>query len=126
MKDNEWLQNVKKDDKIIIKADVMGAPSYRVAVVTRVTPASIIIGTEKYDKQEGHKKEAWSRSYLREYNNANITEINLQRRHNQGVTVLKSMNWDTLPLEVLDAVREVINKHFLSQIKPKDENAQST
>jgi hypothetical protein len=103
---NEWLQNLKAGDSVIVKQ----SGSYRsesVKKVDRVTATQVAIGTTKYRRDNGREvggSNRWGARWLYEATPEQVQRIRDESRRDNLAYKLRDMQWSQVPLATLEAI----------------------
>jgi hypothetical protein len=116
MTNTDWLQNLKVGDEVMLQQSGCGKQKHRVAVVDRVTETQIVIGNERFNRHNGHRKGdgnrySYSYAFIVHAYPEKLAEVREANRRESLVASIqeKSRYADKLPTATLEAVWKLLN-----------------
>jgi len=108
--DNNWLQNLKPGDSVIVSPGATYTPDY-VAMVTRTTATQIHIGNVKFRRTNGREVggDRWHSADLREPTPDALAAVRLREHKARLLSKFRETRWGRLPLSVLEEIERMVD-----------------
>lgn len=111
--DNEWLNNLKVGDEVVVSEGGIANRVFR-STVERLTKTLIFIkGGQKYRRRGGHSPGTWDTGFLLEPTPENLEQVKestLKIMRRSLARRLREYTWHKLPLETLEAIEKLLPK----------------